>query len=348
MKALVLKAYGQFEVQDIPVPEVGPADVLVRVMACGICGSDVHGMDGSTGRRIPPIVMGHEAAGVVEKVGPGVTSFAAGDRVTFDSTIYNPDSYFSRRGFVNLCDDRRVLGVSCDDYRQNGAFAELVSVPSHIVYRLPWGMTFHQAAMVEPVSIAVHARNLNPPEAGDTVVVLGAGLIGLMMVQVLKHTPAARIIAVDVDESRLALARKLGAHDTFHSAETDVAAAIRGLTEGRGADKAFEAVGIEATVRMAVLSVRKGGSVALIGNVAPNISLPLQAVVTRQVRLQGCCSSSGEYPECLELIASGKVEVDRFISATAPLEDGASWFERLHKREPGLLKVLLKPNGAGA
>ena len=347
MRALVLKAYGQLEVQELPRPEVGPRDVLVRVMACGICGSDVHGMDGSTGRRIPPIVMGHEASGVVESVGAAVTSFAAGDRVTFDSTIYNPDSFFSRRGLVNLCDDRRVLGVSCEDYRRDGAFAELVAVPSHIVYRLPWGMTFEQAALVEPVSIAVHARNLDPIEAGDTVLVVGAGLIGLMLVQVLRHTAAARVVAVDVDDRRLALARELGAHDTLNSTATDVAAAIRGLTEGRGADKAFEAVGIEATVRAAVLSVRKGGSVVLIGNLARDVSLPLQAVVTRQIRLQGSCSSSGEYPECLELIAAGGVQVDRFVSATAPLEEGASWFDRLRKREPGLLKVLLQPNGAG-
>jgi L-iditol 2-dehydrogenase len=158
MKALVLKAYGQLEVQDIPAPEIGPKDVLLRVMACGICGSDVHGMDGSTGRRIPPIVMGHEVSGVVERVGAEVTTFAADDRVTCDSTIYNPLSFFSRRGQVNLCDDRRVLGVSCEDYRQNGAFAELVAVPAHILYALPAGMTFAQAAMVEPVSIAAHAR----------------------------------------------------------------------------------------------------------------------------------------------------------------------------------------------
>jgi L-iditol 2-dehydrogenase len=344
MKALMLKAYGQLEVQDVPPPGVGPRDVLVRVMACGICGSDVHGMDGSTGRRIPPIVMGHEAAGLVERVGAHVTSFAAGDRVTFDSTIYNPESFFSRRGLVNLCDDRRVLGVSCEDYRQDGAFAELVSVPSHILYSLPPGMTFEQAAMVEPVSIAVHARNLTPIEGGDTALVFGTGLIGLMMVQVLRQTAVARIVAVDVDDGRLALAAELGADHVLNSATTDVATAVRALTEGRGADVAFEAVGLEATVRAAVLAVRKGGSVTLIGNLAKDVSLPLQAVVTRQIRLQGSCASNGEYPECLELIASGKVNVDRFISAIAPLEEGPRWFDRLHRREPGLLKVLLKPN----
>ena len=344
MKALMLKAYGQLEVQDVPPPGVGPRDVLVRVMACGICGSDVHGMDGSTGRRIPPIVMGHEAAGLVERVGAHVTSFAAGDRVTFDSTIYNPESFFSRRGLVNLCDDRRVLGVSCEDYRQDGAFAELVAVPSHILYSLPPGMTFEQAAMVEPVSIAVHARNLTPIEGGDTALVFGTGLIGLMMVQVLRQTAVARMVAVDVDDGRLALAAELGADHVLNSAAADVAAAVRALTEGRGADVAFEAVGLEATVRAAVLAVRKGGSVTLIGNLAKDVSLPLQAVVTRQIRLQGSCASNGEYPECLELIASGKVNVDRFISAIAPLEEGPRWFDRLHRREPGLLKVLLKPN----
>jgi L-iditol 2-dehydrogenase len=345
MKALVLTAYKEFEVQDFPEPTVGPSDVLIRVKACGICGSDVHGMDGSTGRRRPPIVMGHEAAGVIEQVGAEVRDYQVGERVTFDSTIYNPESFFSRRGLINLCDDRRVLGVSCEDYRQHGAFAELVAVPQHILYALPPKMTYEQAAMVEPVSIAVHARHLTPIEPGDTALVFGAGLIGLMTVQVLKQTPAKQIIAVDIDDGKLAVAREMGAAHTINSKSTDVAAAVKALTDGRGADVVMEAVGIEATVRAAVAAVRKGGTVTLIGNLARDVSLPLQQVVTRQIRLQGSCASSGEYPECLELIASGKVNVDRFISAEAPLEEGARWFERLYRQEPGLMKVLLKPNG---
>jgi len=345
MKALVLTAYNEFRVQEFPDPEVGRRDVLVRVEACGICGSDVHGMDGSTGRRRPPIVMGHEAAGVIVQVGPEVTAHHVGDRVTFDSTIYNPDSFFSRRGQINLCDDRRVLGVSCEEYRQHGAFAELVAVPQHILYGLPKSMTFQQAALVEPVSIAVHAQRLTPIEDGDTALVVGAGLIGLTMIQVLTNTPAKQIIAIDLDDAKLALAREFGATDTLNSRNLgDLAAAIRARTGGRGADVAFEAVGIETTVRAAVAGVRKGGTVTLIGNLSPDVSLPLQALVTRQIRLQGSCASSGEYPECLELISSGRVDVDRFISAEAPLEQGHAWFDRLYRKEPGLMKVLLKPN----
>src|SRR5688572_3670954 len=217
MKALVLTAYKEFELQEVPEPQVGPQDVLIRVKACGICGSDVHGMDGSTGRRRPPIVMGHEASGTVEKLGSEVTGYKLGDRVTFDSTIYNPDSYFSKRGMINLCDDRRVLGVSCEDYRQHGAFAELVSVPSHIMYALPPGMTYEQAAMVEPVSIAVHAKQLTPIDPGDTAVVYGAGLIGLMTVQVLKNTACKQIIAVDIDDSKLKVALEVGATHVINS-----------------------------------------------------------------------------------------------------------------------------------
>jgi L-iditol 2-dehydrogenase len=135
----------------------------------------------------------------------------------------------------------------------------------------------------------------------------------------------------------------MGAHHVINSGSGDVTARVKQLTHGRGADVAFECVGIEATVKAAIDSVRKGGSVTLVGNLAKNVNIPLVAVVTRQIRLQGSCASSGEYPECLELISSGKVNVDRFISATAPLDDGPEWFDRLYKREPGLMKVVLKP-----
>jgi L-iditol 2-dehydrogenase len=344
MKALLLTEYKKFQVTEMPEPTIGPGDVLVKVQACGICGSDVHGMDGSTGRRRPPIVMGHEASGTIEKLGAGVQGYKLGDRVTFDSTIYNPDSFFSKRGMINLCDDRKVLGVSCEDYRQHGAFAEFVAVPQHILYAMPPGMSYEQAALVEPVSIAVHSRNLTPIEPGDSALVFGAGLIGLMTVQVLKQTAAKQIIAVDIDDGKLKVAREMGAHHVINSSQGGVAAAVKQLTSGRGADVAFEAVGIEATVRAAIESVRKGGTVTLVGNLARDVSIPLQQVVTRQIRLQGSCASAGEYPECLELISSGKVNVDRFISAVAPLDDGAQWFDRLYQREPGLMKVVLKPN----
>jgi L-iditol 2-dehydrogenase len=199
MKALVLEQYKQFAYQDVPEPDIARDEVLVRVAACGICGSDIHGMDGSTGRRIPPLIMGHEAAGVISRVGASVTGWALGDRVTFDSTIYCGECFFCRRGEINLCDNRRVLGVSPAEYRQHGAFADYVAVPQRILYRLPEGITFEQAVLVEPLSIALHAVRRTPLVVGDAAVVVGAGMVGLMVVQALRVAGCGRVIAVDLD-----------------------------------------------------------------------------------------------------------------------------------------------------
>ena len=343
MKALVLKEYRRFAVEDFAVPDLPPGEVLVRVRACGICGSDVHGMDGSSGRRIPPIVMGHEAAGEIAKIGSGVTGWKTGDRVTFDSTIYCGDCWYCRRGKINLCENRRVLGVSCGEYRRHGAFAEFVAVPQRILYRLPDNLSFEQAAMVEAVSIAVHAVKRTPLSEDASVVVVGTGMIGLLVVQVLRATGCKQIIAIDLEEDKLRLAKKLGATHPIKADEADLPGKIRALTDGRGADAAFEVVGLPQTVKTAIDSVRKGGSVTLVGNLKPQVDLPLQAVVTRELTLIGTCASAGEYPECLDLIASGKINVTEFISATPPLEEGAQWFERLYAGEKGLMKVLLKP-----
>ncbi len=256
MKALLLKEYRKLEVTDVPAPQVGAGDVRVAVRACGICGSDIHGYDGSTGRRIPPLVMGHEAAGVVVETGPGVDSLRVGDRVTFDSTVWCGECDYCRRGAINLCDRRQVLGVSCGDYRRHGAFAEYVVVPERIVYRLPDELPFHEAAFIEAVSVAVHAVERTPVRLGDTAVLVGSGMIGLLVLQALKLAGAGKVIAVDRDADKLKLARELGATDVIRaSTPEEVGTAVGELTGGRGADVAVEAVGIEATVGAAVASV---------------------------------------------------------------------------------------------
>jgi L-iditol 2-dehydrogenase len=317
--------------------------VLIQVKACGICGSDVHGMDGSSGRRIPPLIMGHEASGVIAAVGERVTGWRSGERVTFDSTVYCGRCHFCRRGLINLCDQRRVLGVSCADYRQHGAMAEFVAVPQHILYRLPDDVPFTHGAMVEPLSIAVHAASRAPLTLDDTVVVVGTGMIGLLVVQVMRAAGCGQLIAVDRDPFRLERALALGADVALNPAQTDVVAAVQQLTHGRGADLAFEVVGINPTVQLAVESLRKGGALVLVGNVTPRVELPLQAVVTRQLTLAGSAASCGQYPACLNMISRGSINLDAVISAVAPLREGARWFERLHRAEEPLLKIILTP-----
>jgi L-iditol 2-dehydrogenase len=300
-------------------------------------------MDGSTGRRIPPLIMGHEGAGEIAEVGREVRGWRPGDRVTFDSTVYCGRCWHCLRGEVNLCDDRRVLGVSCAEFRRDGAFAEYVAVPARILYRIPESLSFEKAAMVEAVSVAAHAVKRTPLDPDASVVVLGAGMIGLLVIQVLKVAGCGRVIAIDLDNDRLALALRMGATEALSAGSGDIAGDVRRLCDGRGADAVFEVVGLATTVATAIECARKGGSVTLVGNAEPRVALALQAVVTRQITLIGSCASAGEYPECLQLIASGKVNVTDFMSAAAPLEEGAQWFERLRAREKGLMKVLLRP-----
>ena len=343
MKALLLSEYKKLDVVEMPTPDIRDDEVLVRVRACGICGSDIHGYDGSTGRRIPPLVMGHEAAGVIERVGAKVTGFAAGDRVTFDSTVSCGECDYCRVGQMNLCDRRTVLGVSCADYRRHGAFAEYVAVPARILYHLPDALPFERAALIEAVSIAVHAVGRCLPKPNDAVLVVGSGMIGLLVIQVLREKGCRNIIAVDVDRDKLALAARLGAGRTMSAKDEDVAASIRGLTGQQGADVSFEVVGHGDTVLTAIRSVRKGGTVVLIGNLSPRVELPLQEVVSREVSLLGSCASSGEYPECIDLLARGAVDVDPIVSLKAPLEEGPGLFERLYRGDTRLMKVILQP-----
>jgi len=305
MKALMLSAYKKLDLVDMPAPQPGADELLIRIRACGICGSDVHGYDGSTGRRLPPIVMGHEAAGVVEAVGKDVHNFHAGNRVTFDSTVYCGKCFYCLRSQINLCENREVIGVSTPVFRRMGAFAEYVTVPARIAYALPEKLSYSHAALIEAVSVAVHGVSLTPIALEDTIVVVGAGMIGLLALQAARLAGAGRVFVVDVDDTRLELARNLGATQTFNSSSADVAAQIIEQTSGRGADAALECVGSNLPVKLALDSVRKGGSVTLIGNVAPTIELGLQSTVTRQIRLQGSCASSGEYPACISLISRG-------------------------------------------
>lgn len=344
MKALVLDEYNQLNYRNFPKPEPEENEVLIRVKACGICGSDVHGMDGSTGRRIPPIIMGHEASGVIEATGTNVTRWKTGDRVTFDSTIYPLNDWYTLKGHYNLSDNRKVLGVSPGEYRKQGAFAEFVTVPKHILHRLPENVSFEEAAMVEPIAVAAHAVNLSGIKPGQGAVVVGTGMVGIFVVQLLKIAGASPVIALDLDENKRELAKNSGADFAFDPKEKETQKNILQLTKTRGADFGFEVVGVTDSVKTCIQNIRKGGTAVLVGNLSPEVQFPLQSVVTREIKVQGSCAINGEYETVLDLLAARKIDTSKLLSAVAPLSEGASWFKRLYSKEPGLNKVILVPD----
>lgn len=340
MKALYLEEYGRLAMREVPTPECKPDEVLLKIKACAICGSDVHGFAGKTQRRIPPVVMGHEASGVIVKTGEQVKKFKEGDRVVFNSSLSCGSCYFCNRGMSNLCTDAKVFGVNCADYHLDGAMAEYLCIPERILYALPDTLDFVQGAMIEPLSIALHAVNRTPIMTDDRAVVIGTGPIGMMLIKVLKNTGASHITAVDIDDSRLQAALEAGADCAYNSQTQDVNALIR-KDAPKGADRVFEAVGIHHTLNSALDYVRKGGTVTVVGNAMPNGDIAFQKIVLKELQVIGTYACANEYETALSLMAQNKVAADDILSAVDSLDNAQIWFDKLHNREPGLMKVVL-------
>ncbi len=342
MKALLYTAPYTLEYTDWPEPQIGDDDILIRVNACGICGSDVAGHTGRTGRRLPPLIMGHEAAGVVERMGKNVTGFAAGDRICFDSTVYCNQCPACKKGQYNRCVKRQVLGVSVPEFKRHGAFAEFVAVPHWICAELPESMSFVQACLLEPASIGTHAANRPPISRGDTAAVLGAGTIGLFILQAARLR-GAKVIACDINDFRLDLAKKVGADACINSAKANLNDEILKRTDGRGADVTFEAVGFGETFRQAISITKTGGAIVAVGNLQKETEFNLQELVSRELAFIGSYASAGEFRTCIDLIASGKINVGPLISEVLPLKEGPTAFKRLLEGRENLLKIVLEP-----
>ena len=342
MKALLLTDVSKFEYTDVPTPEPKAGEVQINIKACSICNSDVHGYDGTSGRRQPGLIIGHEASGVVSKVGEGVTKFKVGDKVVFNSVKYCGECWYCRHGLENMCENGCCFGIKTATQHLDGAMAEYLCVPEYICYKMPEGISFEIAALIEPLAIMVHAVNGVDIKINDTVVMFGSGVMGLMGIKALKATGAGKVIVVEVDEFKKEMARKNGADYVIDGRE-DVPARIKELTDGLGADYAFDTAGVKATISNGFHCLKKNGTLVQVGNISPTVEAPLQTLVNSQIHWIGRYGTFTEYEGALGLLASGKVSVDDCLSKVAPLKDGQEWFERLHAMEPGLLKVVLVP-----
>jgi L-iditol 2-dehydrogenase len=340
MRALVFDGPWEMPLRDRPDPIPAEGEVVVAVRASGICGSDVHGYAGLTGRRRPGVVMGHEAAGVVEQVGAGVEGVAEGDRVAIRSILPCGHCSECRAGRTNICENRRGLGMHID-----GAYADRVAVPATALLPLPADLSFEEAAMIEPLAVAMHAVNQTPLALFDAVVIIGAGTIGLLTLLAARGRGAGHVIITDRSAHRLDLARTLGADDTLNASE-DPVDRILALTDGRGVPVVFEAVGITATVRQSTAVARRGGHVTWIGNSAPTVELAMQELVSKELTLHGAYGFVDEFERAADALATRRLDVRPLIERVAPLEDGPELFRQLAKGELDAVKVLLAPNPA--
>ncbi len=338
MKALVFRGPGSMPLEERPDPEPGPAEVVVAIRASGICGSDVHGFTGSTGRRRVGVVMGHEAAGEIVAVGEGVRDHRPGDRVVLRSILPCGVCDRCRHGQPNVCLDRRGLGMQFD-----GAYAERVAVPAAMVEPLPGGLGFEDAALVEPLAVALHAVNLTPFDLLDQVAIVGAGSIGLLTLLAVRRRGAGNVVVTDRDPHRLEMARALGAEVAIDVSGDDSVQAVLDATGGRGADAVFEAVGIAATVAQSIAVARPGGHVTWVGNSAPEVPLPMQQLVTRELTVRGAYAFVDEFEVAIDALASGWIDAHPLIERVAPLDEGEDLFRQLAAGSLPAVKVILTP-----
>jgi 2-desacetyl-2-hydroxyethyl bacteriochlorophyllide A dehydrogenase len=266
-----------------------------------------------------------------------------GDRITFDSTVYCNQCQWCRLGRVNLCDNRKILGVSIPAFRRDGCMAEYVVMPWWITYKLPEAVSFEEAALVEPAGVSMHAARITPIDVNDVVAVVGAGPIGLFAIQAAKVKGAGKVIALDVREERLAFARKLGADITINPSQGDVKAEMQRLVGRADVDAVLEAVGTPAAVDLGFKIVRRGGHLTLIGNVTPQVTVNLQDLIMRELNIRGSFAIAGEYRAVLDLMAQGRIQAKPLISQTRPLSEGQAAFDILHKGDPKLFKIVLHP-----
>ena len=332
MKAAVFHGPNRpLEVMEVPTPRPGPGEALVRVAGCGLCHTDLHYIDhGVKTFKTPPLILGHEAAGTVAGLGTGADGRAVGDRVLVPSVLSCGRCGNCRRGRENLCDAMVMPGNNID-----GAFAEYIVVPARELIPLPAGLAPERACVIaDALSTPFHAVTRRARvRAGDTVAVVGCGGVGLNVVQC-AAVAGARVIAVDLNPSRLAVARTLGAWETVNPGEVErVDKRVRQLTGG-GVDIAFEAVGSPKTIDLAFSLLKRGGRLCLIGYSAEPAVLPAAKVMYYELEVVGSLGcGAGEYPEIVALVEAGRLTLDPIVSGTLPLERINEGFDRLRRGE---------------
>jgi 2-desacetyl-2-hydroxyethyl bacteriochlorophyllide A dehydrogenase len=346
MKAAVIRVVEGHKVlsaEEVELPVLGDNDILVKVAAAGICGSDVHGFfdpDGTARRE--GLIMSHEPSGEVTAVGPAVTRFSPGMRVTVDPQVSCGHCLPCSRGWISICDNKRVIGSSLRGFAQ-GAFAEYLAVDQKQVFAVPDGLSDSEAAMIEPLSNAIHVVNRAEIKLGDTVVVFGAGTLGLCMIQAAKLAGAGTLIVSDTSEFRLSIARELGADVTLNPTTTVVADEVIARTDGLGADVIIESVGIDATYQEAIRAVRKRGRIMFFGAVQDMVSLQLLPILHKELSLIGCTGANDETQIAIDLVAQGRIDVAKIVTHSFPLAAAEAAMDLLHTPGNEAVKVQVLP-----
>lgn len=334
----VITAPGKIEFQDRTLPEPGLNDVLVRVKAAAICGSDLHIYKGKHPAASLPSAVGHEIAGEVIATGKEVTKVKEGDRVTIEPILTCGRCEFCRRGDYHLC-----IQVSFQYRRGQGGFAPYFIVHEDRAFRLPESISDEEGALVEPLSVALHAVKISGIRLGQSCAIFGAGAIGLLVLQLARRASGGQCFVVDVRDFRLQQATSMGASHTINNRHGDAIQIILEKTGQMGVDRSFEAVGIEATLVQALQALKKGGKAIVMGIFEnPEACLPVNLFVQKEISLAGSQGYHWDFQDAISLLKNGYVDLMPFITHRLPLERLQEGFDLLMDPQSQAIKVLMK------
>jgi len=341
MKALVFHGKEDIRYEDVETPTPQKGEVLIKVKAVSICGSDLAGYRGGNTMRVPPLIMGHEFAGEVAVLGEGVTNAKIGDKVGVYTNLFCGYCPPCKEGLTNVCENRRIIGTTMAGGSYNGAMAEYLVAPEAKLLPLSGNRTFSEYALAEPLSTGLRAVRLAGDITGKTVAVLGCGPIGLLTIMSAKHFGAKTIIAMDVLDPRLVMAKQCGATDVLNAKE-DFYAFTRQLTDGAGVDFVFDAVGNSATVNLGADVVRLGGKVIWVGLAQPKIEFEYKHAAVKELTFQSVYLYITEMDEGINLIELGDINVAQIITSEYPMSEGPRIFKDLASGNAQDIKVILK------
>ena len=340
MKAAVLYRVRDLRLEDVMTPKIKDDEVLIRIHATGICGTDIHIYRGEWKTRMP-IILGHEFSGVIAEIGRGVSNLNVDDPVVAEPNIPCGSCYFCRMSERNyFCENLQAVGVTI-----NGAFAEYVKIKAANVYRLPKDLSLEEAALIEPLACCIRGVDQAGIRIGDTVAIIGAGPIGLILLQLAKLAGASMLIQTDMEDARLKMARKLGADYVINITEEDPVKAIKRLTNGYGTDVAIEAVGSPKAITQAMRATRRGGRLNIFG-VSPQDAVwevkPFE-LYDKELTITTSYRSPFTFQRAVKMVSSRKVKLKPLISHVFRLEEIQRAFEVAEKRLEDAVKVLVKP-----
>ncbi|MBQ9393142.1 MAG: NAD(P)-dependent alcohol dehydrogenase [Oscillospiraceae bacterium] len=344
MKAAPLKELQKIVVEERPRPRPAAGEVLVKIEYCGICGSDAEFFEaGHIGSRTVnyPLVLGHEAAGEIVELGEGVAKYQAGQKVVIEPGIPCGHCEFCRQGRYNICRSMKFLSCPPDD----GLFCEYVAVPADTVFLLPDGMTTLTGALMEPLAVGMHAARTGEVEAPKTVVILGAGCIGLCTLLCCRQRGAGKIIVSDLFEKRLSLARELGADEIVDASKCDAQAEILRLTGGEGADVVFETAGNRVTTAQTSWIAKRGGTIVIVGNVQGDVPFHFRNLCTAEIQLKTIKRYCNDFQVCLSAINNGGIPVEKLekiVDRIYPLEEIQEAFTQFIENKKDLTKIVIK------